>query len=186
MGGSQIQASAPVIPKREVRLSDGAPRFADNENVARELTGHLPTMRSFGSNSSSGGSLATRSGCRGSLRFPPCRCCHWRPGSGTLPAPRLCPVAGSLPAGRKQTNPVLSIRQAHLEMLIHVARQGLGIACVPEFAVREALDAGELVSILPDQVQRTLNIQVVWPSSRHLTPKLRAFIYFICDGGVRE
>ncbi|HJR28201.1 MAG TPA: LysR substrate-binding domain-containing protein [Pseudomonas sp.] len=55
-----------------------------------------------------------------------------------------------------------------------------------EFAVREALDAGELVSILPDRVLRTLNIQVVWPSSRYLTPKLRAFIDFICDGSVRE
>jgi len=52
--------------------------------------------------------------------------------------------------------------------------------------VREALDAGELESILPDRVQRTLNIQVVWPSSRHLTPKLRAFIDFICDGGGRD
>nr|WP_282612793.1 LysR substrate-binding domain-containing protein [Pseudomonas chlororaphis] len=60
------------------------------------------------------------------------------------------------------------------------------MACVPEFAVREALDAGELESILPDRVQRTLNIQVVWPSSRHLTPKLRTFIDFICDGGGRD
>ena len=68
----------------------------------------------------------------------------------------------------------------NLEMLIHMARQGLGIACAPEFAVRDALHAGELVSILTDQVQRTLNIQVVWPSSRHLTPKLRAFIDFVC------
>jgi DNA-binding transcriptional LysR family regulator len=69
-------------------------------------------------------------------------------------------------------------------MLIHMARQGLGLACVPEFAVREALAAGELVSILPDQVLRTLDIQVVWPSSRYLTPKLRAFIDFVCDGGI--
>lgn len=68
----------------------------------------------------------------------------------------------------------------NLEMLIHATRQGLGIACVPEFAIHDALQAGELVSILPDQVQRTLNIQVVWPSSRHLTPKLRAFIDFVC------
>ncbi|WP_428480611.1 hypothetical protein [Pseudomonas chlororaphis] len=52
--------------------------------------------------------------------------------------------------------------------------------------MREALDAGELESILPDRVPRTLNIQVVWPSSRHLTPKLRAFIDFICDGGGRD
>lgn len=73
----------------------------------------------------------------------------------------------------------------NLDMLIHTARQGLGIACVPEFAVREALDNGELESILPGQVLRTLQMQVVWPSSRYLTPKLRAFIDFICGSGVR-
>lgn len=72
----------------------------------------------------------------------------------------------------------------NLEMLIHMARQGLGIACVPEFAIREALSDGELESILPAQVLRTLQMQVVWPSSRYLTPKVRAFIDFICDGGV--
>ena len=71
-----------------------------------------------------------------------------------------------------------------MAMLIHMARQGLGIACVPEFAVREALADGELESILPAQGLWTLQMQVVWPSSRYLTPKLRAFIDFICEGGV--
>jgi DNA-binding transcriptional LysR family regulator len=72
----------------------------------------------------------------------------------------------------------------NIEMLIHAARRGQGLACVPEFAVREALRRGELVSILGAQLERTLQMQVVWPSSRFLTPKLRAFIDFICEEGL--
>jgi DNA-binding transcriptional LysR family regulator len=103
-------------------------------------------------------------------------CLHYRlPSTGKLekwPLPALSQGSElKLPATMVCNN---------LEMLIHMARQGLGIACVPEFAVRDALQAAELISILPEQVQHTLNIQVVWPSSRHLTPKLRAFIDFVC------
>lgn len=72
----------------------------------------------------------------------------------------------------------------NIEMLIHAARQGQGLACVPEFAVRQDLKAGRLQSILAAQLERTLQMQVVWPSSRFLTPKLRAFIDFICEEGL--
>ncbi|EJN17710.1 transcriptional regulator [Pseudomonas sp. GM79] len=104
-------------------------------------------------------------------------CLHYKlPSTGKLekwPLPGLAEGELKVPATMVCNN---------LEMLIHMARQGLGIACVPEFAVREALAGAELVSILDDKVLRTLNIQVVWPSSRYLTPKLRAFIDFVCDG----
>jgi DNA-binding transcriptional LysR family regulator len=69
----------------------------------------------------------------------------------------------------------------NIEMLIHAARMGHGLACVPEFAVRKDLKEGRLRSIMAPQLERTLQMQVVWPSSRFLTPKLRAFIDFICE-----
>jgi DNA-binding transcriptional LysR family regulator len=72
----------------------------------------------------------------------------------------------------------------NIEMLIHAARMGQGLACVPEFAVRQDLKAGRLQSIMAPQLERTLQMQVVWPSSRFLTPKLRAFIDFICTEGL--
>lgn len=108
------------------------------------------------------------------------QCLHYRlPSTGKL---EKWPLSG-LAEGTELKVPATMVCN-NLEMLIHTARQGLGIACVPEFAVREALQAGELESILPGQVLRTLQMQVVWPSSRYLTPKLRAFIDFICTGGV--
>lgn len=72
----------------------------------------------------------------------------------------------------------------NIEMLIHAARQGQGLACVPEFAIRQYLNNGQLRSILNQQLERSLQMQVVWPSSRFLTPKLRAFIDFICTEGL--
>jgi DNA-binding transcriptional LysR family regulator len=72
----------------------------------------------------------------------------------------------------------------NIEMLIHAALQGQGLCCVPEFAIRQYLKDGQLQSILADQLERTLQMQVVWPSSRFLTPKLRAFIDFICEEGL--
>ena len=61
---------------------------------------------------------------------------------------------------------------------------GQGLACVPEFAVRKDLEEVRLRSIMAPQLERTLQMQVVWPSSRFLTPKLRAFIDFICEEGL--
>lgn len=69
----------------------------------------------------------------------------------------------------------------NIEMLIHATLQGHGLACVPEFAVRRLLREGQLRSILGTELERTLVMQVVWPTSRFMTSKLRAFIDFICD-----
>lgn len=66
-----------------------------------------------------------------------------------------------------------------LEPQITLAEEGLGLACVPDLAVREQLQAGTLVSVLGDYLETATRIQVMWPSSRHLSPKLRAFVDFL-------
>ncbi|MGC5698654.1 LysR family transcriptional regulator [Pseudomonas sp. NFXW11] len=67
----------------------------------------------------------------------------------------------------------------NLEALIHAATQGLGIAYVPEFVVCSALADGSLVAVLDDyQVERG-KFSILWPSSRHLLPKLRVFVDFL-------
>lgn len=66
-----------------------------------------------------------------------------------------------------------------LEPQITLAEEGLGLACVPDLAVREQLRAGTLVSVLGDYLETATRIQVMWPSSRHLSPKLRAFVDFL-------
>lgn len=65
------------------------------------------------------------------------------------------------------------------EVLIHVARDGLGIACLPDFMVRNAIASGELITVLDNFNQHQGTFRMLWPSSKHLTPKLRVFVDFM-------
>ncbi|MDR0281313.1 MAG: LysR family transcriptional regulator [Paucimonas sp.] len=64
--------------------------------------------------------------------------------------------------------------------LVDVARAGLGIACLPDFMVREAIARGELVEVLGAHVEHQGSFRLLWPSSKQLAPKLRVFIDFMC------
>jgi DNA-binding transcriptional LysR family regulator len=60
-----------------------------------------------------------------------------------------------------------------------VAVAGLGIACLPDFLVREALELGELVEVLSAHIEHEGNFRLLWPSSKYLSPKIRVFIDFL-------
>jgi DNA-binding transcriptional LysR family regulator len=66
-----------------------------------------------------------------------------------------------------------------LEPLICMAEQGLGIAYLPDFAIARQLREGLLVPVLDDCTDRSGPLRVLWPSSRHLSPKIRAFVDFL-------
>ncbi|MGK5032857.1 LysR family transcriptional regulator [Janthinobacterium sp. MDT1-19] len=67
----------------------------------------------------------------------------------------------------------------NVETLLHFAESGLGIAALPDFTVRASLAAGRLQPVLDAHRQHAGAFRILWPSSRHLTPKLRAFIDFL-------
>lgn len=68
-----------------------------------------------------------------------------------------------------------------VDPLIELAVGGLGIACLPPFAIRREIADGRLVSILEDWVVDTDQFNVLWPASRQITPKLRAFVDFMAE-----
>ncbi|MCC7645746.1 MULTISPECIES: LysR family transcriptional regulator [unclassified Janthinobacterium] len=68
-----------------------------------------------------------------------------------------------------------------LDPQICFAEQGLGIACVPDIAVRRQLDEGRLVTVLDEYNQDRTALRILWPSSKHLSPKLRVFVDFIAQ-----
>lgn len=68
-----------------------------------------------------------------------------------------------------------------IDALVHFAEQGLGIASLPDFAVRSALAQGRLQSVLEAHTEHASSFRVLWPSSKHLAPKLRAFIDFVSE-----
>lgn len=67
----------------------------------------------------------------------------------------------------------------NIETRLCFALQGLGIAYLPDFAVREPLAGGKLVSVLGEYVDAGATFRILWPASRHPSPKLRAFIDFL-------
>jgi DNA-binding transcriptional LysR family regulator len=68
-----------------------------------------------------------------------------------------------------------------IDALIYLAERGVGIACVPDFCIRQQIADGSLVSVLREHVDHTEVIRAMWPSSRYLSPKLRVFIDFLAE-----
>lgn len=66
-----------------------------------------------------------------------------------------------------------------IEPLIFMAEQGLGIACLPDFALRSQLAQGTLVTVLDSHLEHEGTFRMLWPSSRYLSPKLRVFVDFM-------
>ncbi|MHC8380931.1 LysR family transcriptional regulator [Pseudomonas sp. LB3P14] len=66
-----------------------------------------------------------------------------------------------------------------VEPLAYAAIQGRGIAFLPTFLVREALESGQLVTVLDDYLDREVVFWMLWPASRYASPKLRVFIDYM-------
>jgi DNA-binding transcriptional LysR family regulator len=66
------------------------------------------------------------------------------------------------------------------ELLRHTAIEGGGILKAAHVRVREALAEGDLLEVLPDyDVGRNASVWAVYPSTRHMLPKLRVFLDFL-------
>jgi DNA-binding transcriptional LysR family regulator len=67
------------------------------------------------------------------------------------------------------------------DVLRAAALQGLGIVYLPSFIVGPDVQASTLASLLPEFVPTDTAIHAVYPHSRHLSPKVRAFINFLAE-----
>jgi DNA-binding transcriptional LysR family regulator len=68
----------------------------------------------------------------------------------------------------------------NLQARISFAVKGIGISYLPDFAIRDMLTEGRLISVL-DECTESSTFRIVWPSSRQPAPKLRAFIDFLAE-----
>ncbi len=69
-----------------------------------------------------------------------------------------------------------------IESLNHVVHEGLGIACLPDYMVNQAVAQGRLQRVLDDYLEHRGSFWMLWPSSRHASVKLRVFIDHMCAG----
>lgn len=68
-----------------------------------------------------------------------------------------------------------------IEPLLLMAERGLGIACLPDMLIRPQLEQGTLRTVLDGFVAHAGTLRILWPSSRHLAPKLRVFVDFMSE-----
>lgn len=68
----------------------------------------------------------------------------------------------------------------NMEAVLGATLRGLGIACMPDFLAREMLADGRLVTVLEKQLSAGGRFRALWPSSRHLSPKVRVFVDHLC------
>ncbi|MBL39545.1 MAG: LysR family transcriptional regulator [Xanthomonadales bacterium] len=75
--------------------------------------------------------------------------------------------------GGLHTNDDHTLRQAAID--------GCGIVRMPRLFLRDAIAAGELEQIWPDNAAPTVTLAVVYPSRRELPGKVRAFVDFLVE-----
>jgi DNA-binding transcriptional LysR family regulator len=67
------------------------------------------------------------------------------------------------------------------EAVLSAAIQGLGIAYVPDFVARDALAEGRLRMALESSKTFEGVFRALWPSNRHMLPRLRVFVDYLAD-----
>ncbi|MBO9709169.1 MAG: LysR family transcriptional regulator [Caulobacter sp.] len=98
-------------------------------------------------------------------------CLHYRrPGVGRL---ERWPLEG------EAVDPPVAMASSTIEPLIGLAEAGLGLACLPDFAVARSLAEGRLEPVLDDFIATQGVYRALWPSNRHLPPKVRVFVDYM-------
>ncbi|MGZ2746825.1 LysR substrate-binding domain-containing protein [Burkholderia stagnalis] len=65
------------------------------------------------------------------------------------------------------------------EAQVHAVKAGYGIAQLATWMIRDELQKGELVDVMPDLATKGLPIHLIWPRSRQLLPKVDTMLNFL-------
>jgi DNA-binding transcriptional LysR family regulator len=85
------------------------------------------------------------------------------------------------PDGEHWIQPEWTLCVNNAEVLRDAAVKGRGIALLPGFIARDALQAGSLRSFLHDYQAPPLALYAIYPPTRHLSVKVRLFIDFLVE-----
>jgi len=72
-------------------------------------------------------------------------------------------------------------RSNNARALLEAARKGLGLSQMPAAYVQEDIEKGALIPVLDNYQPRDLGVWAVYPSSRHLSTKVRSFIDYLVE-----
>jgi DNA-binding transcriptional LysR family regulator len=65
------------------------------------------------------------------------------------------------------------------DLIRQAAIAGAGIALIPDLGCIDAIEAGTLVRVLPEWTSEETPVQALYPSTRHLPAKVKAFVEFL-------
>ena len=65
--------------------------------------------------------------------------------------------------------------------LLEAARAGLGLVQLPDFYVHDDLQSGRLESVMEQYQPSDTAVWAVYPSNRHLSPKVRLFVEYLVE-----
>ena len=69
----------------------------------------------------------------------------------------------------------------NMQAVLGMTLSDMGIACMPDFLVRDALASGDLCQVMAEHTNAPSPMSLLWPSSRHLSPKVRVFVDFVSE-----
>ena len=74
-----------------------------------------------------------------------------------------------------------AIMTSNGDSILKEVQAGGGLAMLPSFMTGEHIKSGRLIAVLSEFVREDVPIYAVYPSSRHLSPKVRAFVDFLIE-----
>lgn len=89
------------------------------------------------------------------------------------------PIA--MPSGGPEPQIRTILNCNNMEALSGAVLNGLGIGCLPDFLARQPLSDGRLRTVLDAHLDAPGQFHLLWPSNRHLSPKVRVFVDFLSE-----
>ena len=89
------------------------------------------------------------------------------------------PVQWPFPSGPRPVTGRVAVNS--LVVARDLAMSGVGIAFLPAFQCAEALTRGLLEPVLTDQILPPMPVNALYPSNRHLSPRVRAFLDLLIE-----
>lgn len=90
----------------------------------------------------------------------------------------LMPLEFTVAGQTRQVTLPCTVSVSAAESLVAAARMGLGIIQVPRYHLRDSLDNGSLLPLLPQFPSTPMPVSLLYPRNRQLSPRVRVFIDF--------
>lgn len=88
----------------------------------------------------------------------------------------LMPLEFTVAGQTRQVTLPCTVSVSAAESLVAAARMGLGIIQVPRYHLRDSLDNGSLLPLLPQFPSLPMPVSLLYPRNRQLSPRVRVFI----------